>query len=152
MVSEPSVSEIEIPADSRFIATARNFVSGIATGAGWVDGAQLDDLRLIVSETVTNALAAQADHSIDDLVRLRTVLHDDRIEILVSDAAGGFDLADADLDIPEPDLLNEGGFGLPLIDALSDEAQFTRTGRGTTVRLVVYRDRPGQGSGDAAAP
>ena len=44
--------------------------------------------------------------------------------------------------LPEPDLRREGGFGLPLIEALSDEASFTRTPSGTRVRVVVFRDPP----------
>lgn len=138
-MTEARTTELEIPADSRFVSTARNFVADAALGAGWVDEDQLDDLRLIVSETVTNALRAHEDHRVDDLIRVRSIVSEDRIEIFVSDAAGGFEVSLADVNLPEPDLDNESGFGLPLIDALSDEAQFTSTSSGTTVRVVVWR-------------
>ena len=133
-------TELEIPAESRFVAVARNFVADAARQGGWTDETRLDDLRLVVSETVTNALHAQVVSEVDELIHLTTTVFDDRIEIVVADAAGGFEPpAEAPL-LPEPDLGREGGFGLPLIEALTDEAQFIPTAVGTTVRVVIYRE------------
>jgi len=139
VTTEPLVRGIDIPANSRFVAAARNFVAEVALGGGWIDGEQLDDLRLVVSETVTNALHAHAQQHVEDRIRIDALLFDDRIEIVVADAAGGFDPPTEPPALPEPDLGREGGFGLPLIEALSDEAHFIATDRGTTVRVVVYR-------------
>lgn len=138
----PRTTELDIPAESRFVATARNFVAEAARNCDWIDEEQLDDLRLVVSETVTNALHAQAERQVDELIHLQTIVFDDRIEIVVADSAGGFDPPAEALPLPEPDLGREGGFGLPLIEALSDEAHFTVTAAGTTVRVVVYRHGP----------
>lgn len=133
-------TELDIPAESRFVSTARNFVADAAVLGGWMDEERLDDLRLVVSETVTNALHAQAMSNVDELIHVEAAVYDDRIEIEVTDSAGGFEPPSAPA-LPEPDLKREGGFGLPLIEALSDEASFTRTASGTRVRVVVYRDR-----------
>lgn len=141
MTAAPETTELEIPAESRFVAAARNFVADVARQAGWTDEERLDDLRLVVSETVTNALHAQAVSRVDDLIRVATTVFDDRIEIVVADAAGGFEPPAVAPSLPEPDLRREGGFGLPLIEALTDEAQFIPTDVGTTVRVVVYRRR-----------
>jgi len=138
-VTDPQTAELEIPAESRFVAAARNFVTEEARSAGWMQESQLDDLRLVVSETVTNALRAHVDRHVDELIKVRSTVFDDRVEISVADSAGGFEVPTDIASLPDPDLRSEGGFGLPLIEALSDEAHFTRTTEGTVVRLVVYR-------------
>jgi anti-sigma regulatory factor (Ser/Thr protein kinase) len=138
-VTEPQTFELEIPAESRFLATARNFASDAARSAGWLDESQLDDVRLVVSEAVTNALRAQEHREVEDLIRVTSLVFEDRMEILVSDSAGGFEVPPDAPELPDPDPRRESGFGLPLIEALSDEAHFTRAGGGTVVRVVVYR-------------
>ncbi len=143
-MNPPLYTELEIPAESRFVATARNFVVDAVRMAEWMAPEQVDDLRLVVSESVTNALRAQVDRQVEDLIRVRSAVFDDRVEVSVIDAAGGFDpeaTADATEATVDPDLEREGGFGLPLIEALSDEAHFTPTSDGTIVRVVVYRFR-----------
>jgi serine/threonine-protein kinase RsbW len=145
-VTTGRVDELEIPADSRYVAAARNFVADSARAAGWLDEDQIDDLRLVASELVTNALRAQAHHALPAVITVRSVYHDDRFELSVADSAGGFDAPVAP-PLPEPDLHREGGFGLPLIEALTDEAHFVRNGSGTTVRVVVYRPDPERRAG-----
>lgn len=51
--------ELMIPAESSFVATARRFITDVAGKADWMDQQHLDDLRLMASEAVTNALRAQ---------------------------------------------------------------------------------------------
>lgn len=140
MSGEPRSDGIDLPAHSRHVALARNFVADLLREAGWTDDDQLDDLRLLVSEAVTNAVRAQAARDVDAGVRLDAALYADRVEIVVADTGGGFDTPVEPPELPEPDIEREGGFGLPLIEALSDEAEFIPTEGGTTVRVVVYRD------------
>lgn len=131
--------ELLIPAESRFVAKARRFIAEAAGQAGWMDQELLDDLRLVASETVTNALLAQRRTDRHAQISVRCYLHADRFEFSVSDQAGGFERPEQ-LDMHTDEALRrEGGFGLPLIEALSDEAHFVNTDGGTTVRLVVYR-------------
>lgn len=134
-------AELEIPPESRFIGMARNFVADAARAVGWSDEERLDDLRLVVSETVTNALHAQAGHGVDEVIRVRASVSAERVEFVVTDSAGGFEPPDRAPSLPEPDLGQEGGFGLPLIEALSDEAHFDSSSGGTTVRVVLLRSR-----------
>lgn len=131
--------ELMIPAESSFVATARRFITDVAGKADWMDQQHLDDLRLMASEAVTNALRAQRRAKVGDKICVRCMLFSDRFEFSVADSAGGFERP-AHLDIhTDPELSREGGFGLPLIEALADEAHFVNTDGGTTVRLVVYR-------------
>lgn len=140
MTEVPRLAEIEFPADSRYVATARNFAADAARDAGWLAPDQFDDLRLIVSETVTNALRAHLAQQIEAAIRVESRVYDDRVEITVIDSAQGFRPPEPVPGLPEPDMAREGGFGLPLMDALSDEVYFTTTRTGTAVRLVVRRN------------
>lgn len=140
-MSEAQFIELMIPAESRFVAQARRFIAEAAAQAGWMDDEQIDDLRLVVSETVTNALRAQVRVDRGAKIIVRCCAHDDRFEFSVADSAGGFERPEQ-LDVHADESLHrEGGFGLPLIEALSDEAHFTNVDGGTTVRLVLYRER-----------
>lgn len=140
MSSVPRVARLEFPAESRFVAAARNFASDAARDAGWLGDEQMDDLRLVVSETVTNALRAHMAQNVTESIEIESRVDDDRLEITVTDAAVGFDPPEPVPGLPEPDLAREGGFGLPLMDALSDEIYFTPTSAGgTAVRIVVRR-------------
>lgn len=140
MTSAPRVAHIDIPAESRFVAAARNFAAEAARAAGWLEPEQVDDLRLVVSETVTNALRAHVAQRVAQTIRVESRIDEDRLEITVTDAAAGFDPPEPVPTLPEPDLAREGGFGLPLMEALSDEIHFTATPEGgTSVRIVVRR-------------
>ncbi|NLA34572.1 MAG: hypothetical protein GX868_02665 [Actinobacteria bacterium] len=138
-MSDVQFVELLIPAESRFVAKARRFIAEAASQAGWMDQERIDDLRLVASETVTNALLAQRRAGQQARISVRCYVHADRFEFSVSDQAGGFERPEQ-LDVHADEALcREGGFGLPLIEALSDEAHFVNTDGGTTVRLVVYR-------------
>lgn len=134
--------ELEIPAESRFVATARNFVADAARAAGWTDEERLDDVRLVVSETVTNALHAHLLQRVVEPIRVSAEASADRLLFVVADAAGGFEPPQDAPVLPEPDLRQEGGFGLGLIEALSDETRFEATEEGTTVSVVLLRVPP----------
>ena len=138
-MTEPHVSVLDIPAEARFIASARNFVADEARRCGWLDERRVDDLKLVVSESVTNSLRAQADRQLDDVVRIRVAVDADHLEVSVIDSGGGFELPEGPVGIPEPDPEREGGFGLPLIEALTDELHVSRSEDGTVMRVVVYR-------------
>ena len=132
-MTEPHVSVLDIPAEARFIASARTFVADEARRCGWLD------VKLVVSESVTNSLRAQADRQLDDVVRIRVAVDADHLEVSVIDSGGGFELPEGPVGIPEPDPEREGGFGLPLIEALTDELHVSRSEDGTVMRVVVYR-------------
>ena len=138
-MTDERVSEISVPAESKYASIARNFVAEVAAEAGWIEPNRLDDLRLAVSETVTNAISAQAAARHDDRVQVRCCVDSDRLDVWVSDRAGGFDAPHEAPPFPEPDPTRERGFGLALIGALVDEASFGSDDGGTEVHLVVRR-------------
>ncbi len=136
--------ELEIPARSVHLSLARQVVAAIAAVEPRFRTERIDDLRVAVSEAVTNAVEA---HTIDASagrinIRCRLDGDGDWITVEVRDQAGGFDPTEVPV-VPDPQhperLDFEHGLGIPLMRELADETEIHPTGAGTAVRLVVYR-------------
>ena len=139
------VVELEIPARPDYLSLARLVITGAATIEPSFSDDRIEDLRIAVSEAVTNAIEAHASSGADERVVLRCDLAEDRIEVEVIDRGSGFD-PDTTVAAPaadDPDrLLHESGLGIPLMRELVDETEFRASSSGTVVRLVVSRARP----------
>ena len=55
MTGDPLEDELSVAADAGSGAEVRDAVIRFARRAGWIDDRRMDDLRLLVSEIVTNA-------------------------------------------------------------------------------------------------
>lgn len=133
---------LTVPARAEHLALVRLVVTSMAEDFADLDGARLDDLRLVVSEACANAVEAygrvgQAGNGSAVTVRCRVAAG--RVVVEVHDDAGGFDPGrlrpPPPVEAPER-LQHERGLGVPLMRELA-EAEFVTEGRGTTVRLVV---------------
>jgi len=134
------VIELEIPARAEFVALARLVVSAMAASDSNLADERIDDLKLAVSEACTNAIEAHDAAGSDERVILRCRTADDLLEVCIEDQGRGFDPSQLPDHPPvtDPDRLKfERGLGIPLIRALVDEVEFSPTGRGTAVRLVM---------------
>jgi anti-sigma regulatory factor (Ser/Thr protein kinase) len=133
--------ELRFPARAEHLALVRVVVTAIAESNAGLDGARLDDLRLLVSEACANAIEAYNRRGRPGApVRVRCTAQLEHVIVEVHDDAGGFD-PDAlephpPVEAPER-LHHERGLGVPLMRTLADQAEFRREGDGTTVRLVV---------------
>ncbi len=143
--------ELEIPAHRAYLAFARQVVGAAASVEPRFRRERIDDLRIVVSEAITNAVEAHLDLGRDDRIRIRCNLEADHIEVEVFDRGGGFDPDDLPVlpDVESPERLDhEGGLGLPLMRSLADETEIRTTDGGTTVRLVVHRSVASRQDGD----
>jgi anti-sigma regulatory factor (Ser/Thr protein kinase) len=132
--------ELEIPARAEFVALARLVVSALAASDSSLADERIDDLKLAVSEACTNAIEAHDAAGTEERVLVRCRAADDSLEVCVEDRGEGFDPAELPDHPPvtDPDRLKfERGLGIPLIRALVDEVEFSPTGHGTAVRLVM---------------
>ncbi len=144
-VPEPGIGNgriaFEIPARADFVSFARVVVATAAELRPDIAPERIEDLKLAVSEAVTNAINAHTRAGRDDRVQLECHLTDDQVTVVIHDHGGGFERADVP-ELPEPDhpdrLLHESGLGLHLMAMLTDESEVSSDDDGTDVKLVVY--------------
>ena len=132
--------ELEIPARAEFVALARLAVSALAATDGELADERVDDLKLAVSEACTNAIEAHSAIAIDERVVVRCWIDEAGLEVRICDRGAGFDPAELPDHPPVTDparLKFERGLGIPLIRALVDEVEFSSSGTGTEVRMVM---------------
>ena len=114
----------------------------------------IDDLEYVIGELSTNAVR----HAEDLTYSIELELHQDRAIVTVSDKGKGFSFAN----VPAPGTLRVdeggteriGGWGLPLVQMLSDQVEFRQTDpHGTTVRAekILRYDESKAASGAVTA-
>jgi len=121
--------------DVRSVARARISAQEVVGPLAWMHE-RLDDVRLVVSEVVTNAIRAQGAKSVGHDIDLRWEVDDRRVRLVVRDHGGGFE---APADPPWPGHEREGGYGLPIISALADSVVYSRLDDGTEVVVEWHR-------------
>jgi serine/threonine-protein kinase RsbW len=120
------------PAEPEELAEVRAFVRAQAEEAELPER-MTEDLVLAVSEASANAVL----HSDSASLEIVWILRDDRVEIEVRDQ-GAFRNR-----VRLPSVEGPGGFGIPLMAALTEELEIhegTRRRPGTRVRLTKRRD------------
>lgn len=139
--------EMKFPAKADYVGVARLAISGIANRMGF-SYENIEDLKIAVSEAFSNAVTHAYDG--DGEVTLGVGLYDDRIEIMVADHGGSFNLEEIKDDIgpyqpSEPiENLREGGFGLFLINVLMDKVEI-KSGYGVIVLMTKFLREAGVG-------
>ena len=115
-----------LPSSAEYVMLAR-LVAGQAGRLAGFEPEDVYDLKLAVTEAVTNVIrhAAVDSYEVEYRVLPRAV------EITVTDAGGGFRVADL---TGEPD--EHGGFGLTVIRNLVDELVLDSKGDGTRMKMV----------------
>ena len=133
-----------VPPHPEFLQLVRAVV-GAAAGPGGgtespLEPGRVADLRLVVSEAVTNAIEAQNAIGAPDRVLIRCRVGDDKVLVEVVDHGPGFD-PDAVPDLPDVEtperLRHESGLGVALMHRLADKAEVESGPDGTTVRLTI---------------
>lgn len=129
--------DLTLPPDVRYIGVARSTVVAAAETTG-LDAERVQDLRTCVSEAVTNAVTAHRRHRSEDSILLRIGCGERDVRIEVHDLGPGMARGGARV-MPatdDPDELAEGGYGLPVIQALADEMELAEgADSGTIMRL-----------------
>jgi len=134
--------EMKIPAKPEYVGVVRLSVAGIANRMGY-SYEDIEDLKVAISEAITNAVT-HAYHEIDDgEVTIGFGVYEDRLEIMVADHGGSFDIKEIKNDTgpyeesEAVEDLREGGFGLFLINALMDKVQINND-YGVIVIMTKY--------------
>lgn len=127
---------LTIPAKPEYITLGRLALTGIARlRAEPLAPEVLGDLKLALTEACTNSVR-HAYANGDGMVEIVYELHADRLVVEVRDEGQGFD-APAVPPAPDRAELAEGGLGIAIIQALSDEFELGEgTQGGSRLRFV----------------
>jgi serine/threonine-protein kinase RsbW len=129
---------LTIPAKPEYITLGRLALTGIArVRPDDVSQEVLGDLKLALTEACTNSVR----HAYDDpggMVEIGYELHRDKLVVEVADSGNGFARSGPRPPLSEDELM-EGGLGIAIIEALSDELVISeRPGGGSSLRFVKH--------------
>jgi anti-sigma regulatory factor (Ser/Thr protein kinase) len=110
----PLQVSIEIPVEPEGVAKARDVVSHVLSDVA-APRQRVEDVRLLTSEVVTNALR-HAGLAAGDSIAVAVEVAPDRVRVEVADRGPGFDPTS----LAEPSPEKVGGWGLMLVKQLAD--------------------------------
>jgi len=120
---------LRIPARPEYLVLGRLALTGLSRLRP-IDPDDLSDLKLALTEACTNSIRHAYEGSVGT-VEIAFSLEPESITIEVLDDGSGFDMAQ---DLPDG-RLDEGGLGLAIISAVTDEAESGRRHDGSGSRL-----------------
>lgn len=143
------VVEIDIPSRFDLVTVVRMIVASSCAAGDALVGERLDDLRWVTSEATTNAIQANQTQPDFGRVRVRCEVGTRWVRIEVTDEGPGMAPEQVVPDMTDPERLDmEGGFGIPLMRALSTgDVVFRSTTSGTTVELELHQSSPAEPPG-----
>ncbi len=132
--------ELSIPVRVDYVQLVRAVVGSLAATNPELSTARIADLRLVVSEALTNAIRAQEKNSVSERLYVLCKLTDSAIEVEVRDNATGFDV-DLIRDLPPTEsperLQHERGLGLSIMREMSDGLEIKSGPDGTVVHMTI---------------
>lgn len=134
--------EMKVPAKAEYVGVVRLSISGIANRMGF-SYEEIEDLKVSISEAITNAVTHAYTNSEEGEVTVGFGVYEDRLEVMVADHGGSFNLSEVKGGIgpykhtESVENLREGGFGLFLINALMDKVEINNN-HGVIVLMTKY--------------
>ena len=133
MSAEARSVRLTIPARPEYITLGRLALTAIA-GVRPLSDETLHDLKLALTEACTNSVRHAYNNEGRGSVDIVYELRGDRLAVEVGDAGAGFDPGVATNDVEK---LEEGGLGIAIIRAVTDEVEIAeREGGGSKLRFV----------------
>jgi serine/threonine-protein kinase RsbW len=126
---------LTVPARAEFIALGRLALTGLAR-TRVLSAEIVADLKLALTEACSNSVRHAYDEGREGIVEILYELSEDRIAIQVTDDGSGFDPKILKRAQEE---LDEGGLGIAIIRALTDELEIgARPEGGSRLRFTKY--------------
>lgn len=139
--------QMKVPAKPEYVGVIRLTISGIASRMGF-NYEDIEDLKVAVSEAATNVVSHAYETNESGELTLGYGVHDDRLEVMVSDQGESFNYEEVkerigpvtETEKVSPiEEIREGGFGLFLINTLMDKVQINNK-YGVVVFMTKYLD------------
>jgi serine/threonine-protein kinase RsbW len=133
--------ELSIPSNPVFERVVRASAAEIGSAVGFSE-ARIEDLKLAISEAVSNAIDHGNRRAAGSLVAVVFEIDGEKLEIRISDQGAGMGRLDLSRRVVEERQLDAGqlrGFGMFLIGELVDDVEVSSSQRGTVLTLRLYR-------------
>lgn len=131
--SDRGVVALSIPAKAEYIALCRLALAGLAHVRA-LEPETLADLKLALTEACSNSIRHAYAEGRSGAVEIRYELNGEQLAVEVADEGSGFD-AERSGDGAH---LDEGGLGIAIIRALTDELAIESHQNGSRLRFVKY--------------
>jgi serine/threonine-protein kinase RsbW len=129
--------ELDVPPRTAYVRVVRLALSSLARLAG-LEGEQVDDLKIAVSEACANAVIANEEAGVDEPVTIVWTDEPDSVTIEISDRGSSDRLAVSPFD--SQDLSSRLSMSIALLQSLVDGCEFLpRDGGGMSTKLLVAR-------------
>jgi serine/threonine-protein kinase RsbW len=127
---------LQFPARPEYLVLGRLVLTGLSRAQAMEDDT-LSDLKLALTEACSNSVRHAYEGSPPGAVDVNYELGDGYVAVQIEDEGPGFD-PDSSGKAFDADALDEGGLGLAIIRAVSDECEVRprRDGHGSCVRFV----------------
>jgi serine/threonine-protein kinase RsbW len=132
--------QLNIPSDLVFERVVRASAAELGTTMGF-SAERIEDLKLAVSEAVTNAIEHGGAGSAA-LVEVVFALDQEKLEVEIIDRGPGVETFNTERRVVEEDNLDAGmlrGFGMYLISELVDQYEVQSSAEGTRLKLRIFR-------------
>jgi serine/threonine-protein kinase RsbW len=133
----PDTLTLSVPGKAEYVSTVRLAVSSLAAKLG-LDIEAIEDIKVAVSEACSNILC-HSKIGEEHIYQVTCTMHDDRLEIAVSDDGVGFDAETYETTEPDAECLQVGGLGIYIIKTLMDDVKVTsEEGSGTLIQMTKH--------------
>lgn len=136
--------EVHIPSNPIFERVVRASAAEVGQALGFSQE-RIEDLKLALSEAVTNAIEHGNQRDTGKLVAVIFELDSEKLEIRISDQGAGVGELDFSRHVVEEQNLEGGmlrGFGMYLISSLVDDYEVHSSTSGTVLKLRLYLNEP----------
>ncbi len=133
--------ELNIPSQPIFERVVRASAAEVGAACGF-SAERVEDLKLAISEAVSNAIDHGNRGDLGKLVAVVFEIDGDKLEIRISDQGQGLDEYHPARHVVDEESLDQGqlrGFGMYLISELVDDYEVSSSQKGTVLILRLYR-------------
>jgi serine/threonine-protein kinase RsbW len=127
-VTAPSCLRLRFPARPEYLVLGRLVLTGLSR-AHPIDDETLGDLKLALTEACSNSVRHAYMDGSPGAVEVGYELGDDYLAVKIEDDGPGFD-PESTTRVFDADRLDEGGLGLAIIEAVTDECEVRPRGDG----------------------
>lgn len=131
---------LELPSEPSILAVVRESLRALVESDPGVrlDEAALGEVQVALQEACTNSIRHAHAHDVSRRLIVQFTRHVGALELVVEDDGDAYELSDH---VPDPEDLQEGGYGTSIMRAWMDEVRLERRGDRNVLTLLRRYER-----------